>query len=368
MQWPGSYNIWSGLGEQAFWTGQIIVVLLLMGFSGWYIHHLFGVLEKRFARSRVGWDSAMLLAARSPARWLIWIVGVTWILQIINYAWPIPLLDAVRTFRRTVVILLVAWFLLGFVKQLRINVPAGSQSARTSIIEAGVRMAQLAIVIITFLVILQTHGYSIASILAFGGIGGIAIGLAARDMLANMFGGLMLYLDRPFHIGERVRFVDGSIEGSVEMIGWRRTRIRTPDRKPVYVPNSLFTSHAVENFSRMDNRRIQITIGLRYDDLDKLEGIAADIECYLQGHPGIDDRRILQVIFNQYGESTIDLLIDCFTRTIELVEYRAIKQQILLTAGQLIRQAGADFAFPTRTLEGLVSGKALLSDESLIRS
>ena len=81
MQWLGSYNIWSGLGEQAFWTGQIIVVLLLMGFSGWYIHHLFGVLEKRFARSRVGWDSAMLLAARSPARWLIWIVGVTWILQ-----------------------------------------------------------------------------------------------------------------------------------------------------------------------------------------------------------------------------------------------------------------------------------------------
>ena len=363
MQWPDDYNVWGSLSEQTFWIGQIVAVLLLMGFSGWYIHRLFGALEKRFARSRVGWDSAMLLAARSPARWLIWIIGITWILQIINHAWPIPLLDAVRTFRRTVVILLVAWFLLSFVKQLRISAPVDSQLARTGVIEAGVRMAQLVIVIITFLVILQTHGYSIASILAFGGIGGIAIGLAAKDMLANVFGGLMLHLDRPFHIGERIRFVNGSIEGAVEAIGWRQTRIRTPDRKPVYVPNSLFTSHAVENFSRMDNRRIQITVGLRYDDLNKLERIASDIESYLKEHPGIDDRRILQVTFSQYGESTIDLLIDCFTRTIALVEYRAIKQQILLKAGQLIHQAGADFAFPTRTIEGFVTDKALLSEK-----
>ncbi|GAA4650127.1 mechanosensitive ion channel family protein [Kistimonas scapharcae] len=362
MQWPDDYNFWGSLSEHTFWIGQIVAILLLMGFAGWYVHRLFGALEKRFARSRVGWDSAMLLAARSPARWLIWIVGITWILQILNTAWPIPLLDAGRTLRRTVVIVLLAWFLLGFVKQLRASVPADNQLARAGVIEAGVRMAQLAIVIIAFLVILQTHGYSIASILAFGGIGGIAIGLAAKDMLANVFGGLMLHLDRPFHIGERIRFVNGSIEGAVEAIGWRQTRIRTPDRKPVYVPNALFTSHAVENFSRMDNRRIQVTVGLRYDDLNKLEVIAAEIEGYLKQHPGIDNRRILQVSFSQYGESTIDLLIDCFTRTTALVEYRAVKQQILLKAGQVIHQADADFAFPTRTIEGLITDKPMLQE------
>lgn len=349
----GNFNILSHLNDQVFWLGQITTVLLLMGFSGWYVHWLFGVLEQRFARSRVGWDSAMLLAVRLPARWLIWIIGIAWILQIINQAWPIPLLDAVRAVRRTVVILLVAWFFLSFVKQLKVGTPQNDKLIDAGVMEAGVRMAQLAIVIITFLVILQTHGYSIASILAFGGIGGIAIGLAAKDMLANLFGGLMLHLDRPFHIGERIRFVDGSVEGEVEAIGWRHTRIRAPDRKPVYVPNSLFTSYAVENFSRMDNRRIKVTVGLRYNDLDKMEGIVREVESYLRHHEGIDERRILQVVFSEYGESTIELLIDCFTYTIALMEYRAVKQQILLEAGRIIQKAGADFAFPTRTIEGL---------------
>ncbi|MCK5893845.1 MAG: mechanosensitive ion channel [Endozoicomonadaceae bacterium] len=353
MQLLGDFNVLESLNEQAFWLGQIATILLFMGFSGWYVHRLFGALEQRFSRSKVGWDSAMLLAARLPARWLIWIIGITWILEIINEAWPVPLLDAVRIFRRTIVILLVAWFLMSFVKHLKVGASQKSDLVEKGVIDAGVRMAQLAIVIITFLVIIQTHGYSIASILAFGGIGGIAIGLAAKDMLANVFGGLMLHLDRPFHIGDRIRFVDGSVEGAVEGIGWRQTRVRTLDRKPVYVPNSLFTSHAVENASRMDSRRLQVTVGLRYNDLDKLEKIVTKIESFLQHHEGIDQNRILQVTFSEYGESTIDLLIDCFTYTIGLVKYRTIKQQILLEVGRIIQKSGADFAFPTRTIEGL---------------
>ena len=103
---------------------------------------------------------------------------------------------------------------------------------------------------------MQALGYSISGVLAFGGIGGIAVGFAAKDLLANFFGGLMIYLDRPFSVGDWIRSPDKNIEGTVEEIGWRLTRIRTFDKRPLYVPNSTFTQISVENPSRMLNRRI----------------------------------------------------------------------------------------------------------------
>ncbi|HAH80902.1 MAG TPA: mechanosensitive ion channel protein MscS, partial [Gammaproteobacteria bacterium] len=105
------------------------------------------------------------------------------------------------------------------------------------------------------LLVLQAFGVSVSGVLAFGGIGGIAIGFAARDLLANFFGALMIFLDRPFSVGDWVRSPDRDIEGTVEDIGWRLTRIRTFDKRPLYLPNSIFSSLAVENPSRMNSRR-----------------------------------------------------------------------------------------------------------------
>ena len=114
--------------------------------------------------------------------------------------------------------------------------------------------------------ILQSLGVSVSGLLAFGGIGGIAVGFAARDLLANFLGGLSIYLDRPFTVGDWIRSPDREIEGTVEEIGWRMTRIRTFDQRPLYVPNSIFASVALENPSRMNNRRIYETLGIRYED------------------------------------------------------------------------------------------------------
>ena len=97
-------------------------------------------------------------------------------------------------------------------------------------------------------------------------VGGIAVGFAARDLLANLFGGLTIYLDRPFSVGDWIRSPDRQIEGVVERIGWRSTVVRRFDKRPLYVPNSVFSTVVVENPSRMTNRRIYETIGLRYDD------------------------------------------------------------------------------------------------------
>jgi MscS family membrane protein len=200
------------------------------------------------------------------------------------------------------------------------------------------------------LVALQTLGFSISGVLAFGGVGGIAVGFAAKDLLANFFGGLMVYLDRPFSVGDWIRSPDRNIEGTVEEIGWRLTMIRTFDKRPLYVPNATFTSIAVENPSRMLNRRIYETIGIRYDDADKMEGIVREVEQMLRDHPEIDTNQTLMVNFNKFAASSLDFFIYTFTRTTVWTEYHKIKQDVLLKINAIITKHGAEIAFPTSTI------------------
>jgi MscS family membrane protein len=212
------------------------------------------------------------------------------------------------------------------------------------------KLGRIIVLVLAVLVILQNLGFSISGVLAFGGIGGIAVGFAAKDMLANFFGGLTIYMDRPFVVGEWIRSPDKDIEGTVEYIGWRHTRVRAFNKNPIYVPNALFTTIVVENPTRMTNRRIKETIGIRYADLDKMAGIVADVKAMLQKHPEVDTEATLIVNFNQFGASSLDFFIYTFTRTVEWVRYHEVKQDILLKVASIIKAHGAELAFPTRTL------------------
>ena len=200
------------------------------------------------------------------------------------------------------------------------------------------------------LVALQTLGFSVSGVLAFGGVGGIAVGFAARDLLANFFGGFMIYMDRPFSVGDWVRSPDRNIEGTVEKIGWRLTVIRTFDKRPLYVPNSTFTSIAVENPSRMSHRRIYETIGVRYDDAAKLQGIINDVIDMLKKHPEIDDSQTLIVNFNQFAASSLEFFVYTFTHTTNWVKYHEVKQDVLFKIYNIITEHGAECAFPTSTV------------------
>jgi len=201
------------------------------------------------------------------------------------------------------------------------------------------------------LVTLQTLGFSISGVLAFGGIGGIAIGFAARDLLANFFGGLMLYLDRPFAVGDWVRSPDRSIEGGVEHIGWRLTRIRSFDMRPIYIPNGVFSTMVIVNPSRMTHRRLYETVGIRYADAGKMENIVADVRAMLERHPDIDSEQTTLVHFNKFAPSSLDFFISAYTRTTVWAEFHRVKQDVLLQINAIIAGHGAQIAFPTSTLE-----------------
>lgn len=148
----------------------------------------------------------------------------------------------------------------------------------------------------------------------------------AEGRAANFFGGLTIYLDRPFKVGEWIRSPDKAIEGTVEYIGWRRTRVRAP----IYVPNALFTTVIVENPTRMTHRRINETIGVRCADLDKMAAIIADVKTMLQTHPEIDSDTTLIVNFNRLAASSLDVFVYAFTRSVDWVHYHEVKQDVLL--------------------------------------
>jgi MscS family membrane protein len=230
------------------------------------------------------------------------------------------------------------------------NFTQGEKEVDSTTVDAIAKLLKMAVVITALLVVLQTLGFSISGVVAFGGIGGMAMGFAAKDLLANFFGGLTIYLDRPFAVGDSIRSQDRDIEGTVEQIGWRLTRIRRFDKRPLYVPNATFTTITVQNSSRMLNRRIYETIGIRYDDAGKMSTIVGKVKSMLKNHPEIDTGQTMIVNFNSFAPSSLDFFVYTFTKTINWAEYHEIKQDVMLKIIKIIEEEGAECAFPTSTI------------------
>ncbi len=342
---------WTGANT---WVIQVFVVVFLAMFADLVKRRLVQRLHQRFSRTDNPWDDDVLQAASRPLTLLIWVVGITLAADIVRAESESVLFNIIDPIRQVGVIVAGAWFLVRLTARLQETVIArglesGEPYDRTTA-DAIAKLVRLSVIITAALVILQTLGFSVSGVLAFGGIGGIAVGFAAKDLLANFFGGLMIYLDRPFLIGDWIRSPDRDIEGTVEHIGWRLTTIRSFSKRPIYVPNSTFASIAVENPSRMTHRRIYETIGLRYEDAAKVGDILKDIETMLRQHPEIDDSQTLMVNFNSFAPSSLDFFIYTFTHTTNWVKYHAVKQDVLLNIERIIREHGAEIAFPTSTV------------------
>ena len=340
--------------EQYPWLWEVFLVVLLTLIASYAVRFLFQRLEVQFKNTKNIWDDAIFDAGRRPAFYMVWLLGASWVLEILKFKSNAPIFNVIEPAREVMVIIILSWFLVRLIKCIEaqlIVVKADDVQVDEATVMALGKLLRTAVTITASLVVLQTMGFSIAGVLAFGGVGGIAIGFAAKDLLANFFGGLMVYLDRPFIIGDWIRSPDKQIEGTVEQIGWRQTRIRTFDKRPLYVPNSTFTQISVENPSRMRNRRIYETIGLRYDDAAKVRDIVAAVKEYLQNNPDIDNEQTLIVNFNSFGASSLDFFIYTFTKTTNWVLFHEVKQKVLLDILDIIAAHGADVAFPTSTIK-----------------
>jgi MscS family membrane protein len=282
------------------------------------------------------------------------IIGISIAANIVSSHYEYDIFEYIAPARTTGVALCIAWFFLrlihGFSNNvIKIHQEQGREVDHTTL-DALSKLAKLVVVITSILIVMDSLGFSVTGIVTAGGIGGLALGFAAKDLLANFFGGLTIYMDRPFSVGDWIRSPDKAIEGTVEHISWRHTRIRGFNKNPIYVPNALFTTIVVENPSRMTNRRIKETIGIRYDDIHVMGAIVADVKTMLQHHNEIDTSQTLIVNFNAFGPSSVDFFIYTFTKTTDWIHYHEIKQDVLLKIAHIISQHKAEIAYPTQTL------------------
>lgn len=336
------------------WIVQVFVIVFVALLIDWIQKRILDKLHVKFERTRNYWDDSMIHAMRKPLSALIWVIGLTFAAEIMRNESGAVIFDAVEPIRNVGVIVAFAWFLVRFIAKaeeniIQLRMDTDEPFDRTTI-DAIAKLLRISVIITATLVIMQTLGYSISGVLAFGGIGGIAVGYAAKDLLANFFGGLTIYLDRPFDVGDWIRSPDKEIEGTVEKIGWRLTIIRTFDKRPLYVPNSVFTTIAVENPSRMTNRRIYETIGIRYDDAGNMDKIVEDVKEMLKAHPEIDTNQTMIVNFNKFAPSSLDFFVYTFTKTTNWIRFHEIKQDVMLKIINIIEGNGAECAFPTSTL------------------
>ena len=336
------------------WVYEVFIIVLLALFAAYLARRLFSKLADKASLSHSPWDDALVGAIRKPIRYLIIILGISFAAEVVGEKTDAVLFQSIDSIRYLLVIVVIGWGLIKFVSSferatIENRLRAGEKVDKTTIHAIG-KLVRTAIFITTGLVVLQTLGFSISGVLAFGGIGGIAVGFAAKDLLANFFGGFMIYLDRPFSVGDWIRSPDREIEGTVEQIGWRLTVIRTFDKRLLYVPNSIFSNIAVENPSRMSHRRIYETIGLRYSDINQMNNIVSDVKKMLKEHKEIDPDQTMIVNFNAFNDSSVDFFVYTFTKTTNWVYFHQVKQDILLKISNIIEQHGAEIAFPSRTM------------------
>lgn len=336
------------------WMTQAFIVVLLSLIAGAIARRTLKRLSKRARDTENMIDDVILEAMTGPSRALIWVLGVAFAADIVGAETDAKIFDSVDMLRKAGVILVLMWFSVRFTRgyeqryiEMRIK---RAEQVDVTLVQAIGKLVRAAVFVTTALIILQTMGINITGLLAFGGVGGIAVSLAARDILANVFGGLAIYTERPFAVGDWIRSPDREIEGTVEEIGWRRTVIRTFDKRALYVPNSVFTTISVENPSRMSHRRIKETVGVRYDDISRIPAILEDVRKYLKENPDIDDSQTLMVNLNEFGDSAVNFFIYTFTHTTVWTEYHEVKERVMLAISDIVERHGAEIAFPTTTV------------------
>ncbi len=356
-----SDQITSFFGQYA-WVLDICVVIglgLIVSIVELILYKIYLPLVRQ---KRQHWRETFIIALHRPLLYYVWLLVATILLQIFifHFRFANAFLDDIGVIRRVLTLLFLFWFIMRFLRHWeqryvdllnegRSRKHRGAFKDATSI-NALAQLFRLLTIITVFLTLLSSVGIPISTLLAFGGIGGLAISFAAKDTLANLIGGLMIYWDRPFSVGDWVRSPDRTIEGTVSHIGWRLTCIRTFDKRPIYVPNGVFSNVVLENPSRMSNRRIKAVIGIRYDDAMKVKSIVAAITEMIKNHPDIDTSQPWFVNLVEFASSSLNIMVYTFTKTTQWIKFQAIQQDVFTRIIEIVNQQGAEFAFPTRTV------------------
>jgi len=249
----------------------------------------------------------------------------------------------------------LAWFLLRLVEVLTALLHRWAEKTDSTLDDQLVplvgRAAKVAVAILAGLMVLQNMGYSVSGLIAGLGVGGLAVALAAQKTLADLFGSVMLLADRPFVLGDWIRSPDESIEGIVERIGFRSTRIRTFDQTLITIPNSRLADFVIDNVTLRPARRVWMTVRVPYHaTADQMQAAVNRIESILRNHAEVDQESLLMVKFVDFGEYSRDTMVYYFTRPTGWVDHLRVREEVNLAITESLEEMGLSIAFPTQVV------------------
>jgi len=309
--------------------------------------------QKLASRTKTKLDDVLLNAAERPAGLLVYVIGILLAVHVLNPPAEIfPIVAIADSAGRILSIMVAIWFLWRLIEGLSAYFSARAQETESTMDDQLVpfigKTLKIFLVLTGLLVVAQNMGYSISGLLASLGIGGIAIAMAAKDTIANVFGSIMILVDRPFTVGDWVK--TSEFEGVVEEIGFRSTKIRTFAKTLVNVPNSSLANMVIDNIDARSVRRIKMRIGLTYDTTPaQMNAAIKGIEQILLEHPGVDQSYKL-VKFDEFEDSSLSIFLYYFSASKVWDEYLQVRQEINLQIMALLESLELGFAFPTRTL------------------
>lgn len=326
-------------------------------FAGFLMKKVVAVVLRRFIKAaektRFSMDDMLLRALSKPAEWAAMGAGIFIALSILPLPTkPLDLVQFTEALKNGTAVAVVIWFVIRLVDGLADLWAEKAERTETKLDDQLVpivrRSAKVFFFIVGVVLVLQNMGYSVGSLLAGLGIGGLAVAMAAKDTMSNLFGSLVIFLDKPFQIGDWIEM--NGVEGTVEEVGLRTTRVRTFANSLITVPNMLFTSTSINNWSRMKKRRIKMTVGVTYSTKpDQMDVLVNRIRQIIS-----DDEKILNdfflVNFDNFGPSSLDVFIYCFTVSTVWAEFLQAKQELMLKIMHAVKDLELSFAFPTQSI------------------
>jgi MscS family membrane protein len=342
-------------------TAIFILFVVLRGLFTWIVIASLGRLTKRTGTLV---DDQILEALREPLRFTFLVAGLFFASRIA----PLPEAADVYTTKiiRSLIAFTIFWAIYRMATPLSYLLDAAlsrmrGQDLGETLKKFAIRIFRVVIVVVGAAAILEEWDFDIAAVLGGLGLVGMAVAFGAQNLIANLFGGLVIFLDKIFVEGHWIKSAD--VEGTVEKIGFRTTKIRRFDKGLVTVPNSQLSDAAVINFTMMTNRRIYWMIGVEYRTTqEQLAQVVNGINDYVRNGEDFEtDPNLVSTLIHvdSFNASSIDIMLYCFTKTTSWAEWMRVKEDLLYHIKQLVEQAGTGFAFPSSSIyvETLPFGK-----------
>ena len=336
------------------WTHFAIAALFLVG--GLLLRRvvtaiIFGQLKKLAAKTQTTLDDKLFPALETPVATFVLLVGMFSALKVLKLSTTAD--QAVAAGSTVAFSLVIFWGLLRAFSALLDHASEIAQEKQLGVAAFMPWIKKTLVVVfvaIGTLMVIQNLGYgeSVKTVLAGLGIGGLAFALAAQDTIANLFGSIVVAIDQPFKVGEAVKI--GANEGVVEDIGLRSTKLRTPGRNLIVIPNKVVAAEPIINNSRFVGRRVEQVLGLTYDtNATQMGAIVEEIRRIISAESEVDASSV-HVYFRDYSASSLDVWLAYNVKNPDFAKHMALRQRINLSVMQAIQARGLAFAYPTQTL------------------